>query len=267
MDTKKMRKELETRLEGPNRILKFDREKDELRVELSETNQGISISLPGVIAKYEERKSKAIDEVVYHIEEALKAMEETQELQGKEKYIFPVVRAASFPVETKDGKPLIYEEHTAETRIYYALDLGNSYRLIDEPFAENEGLTHERLKEIARFNARSLSTEMKSDEVAGNTFYFLNSNDGYDASRLLNETFLEKFAAEVQGEMAIAVPHADVLIMADIRNEMGYDILAQMAMSFFAEGRVPITAMSFLYENKELEPIFILAQKKPKRKE
>jgi uncharacterized protein YtpQ (UPF0354 family) len=36
--------------------------------------------------------------------------------------------------------------------------------------------------------------------------------------------------------------------------------LAQMAMSFFANGRVPITALSFLYEDGELEPIFILGK-------
>jgi uncharacterized protein YtpQ (UPF0354 family) len=53
-----------------------------------------------------------------------------------------------------------------------------------------------------------------------------------------------------------------VLIIADIRNNTGYDVLAQMAMSFFANGRVPITALSFLYENGELEPIFILGKNK-----
>ncbi|WLR50258.1 DUF1444 domain-containing protein [Bacillus tianshenii] len=266
MDTKKMKKELEKRLERPEWVLSFDREKDELRIEVEKTKQGISISLPGIVAKWEERKEAAIDDVVYHIEEALQVMSEEQQLHGSEKHVFPVIRSTSFPTESKDGKALIYDEHTAETRIYYALDLGKSYRLIDEPFAKKEGLDPERLREIARFNARSLDAEFKSDEVAGNTFYFLNSNDGYDASRILNETLLEKMAAQTQGEMAVAVPHADVLIIADVRNETGYDILAQMAMKFFAEGRVPITALSFIYENKELEPIFILAKNKPKDK-
>jgi len=64
------------------------------------------------------------------------------------------------------------------------------------------------------------------------------------------------------GTMVLAVPHQDVLIMADIRNDRGYDVMAQMAMSFFANGRVPITALSFIYENGELEPIFILGKNK-----
>ena len=64
--------------------------------------------------------------------------------------------------------------------------------------------------------------------------------------------------------MAVAVPHQDVLIIGDIENDTGYDIIAQMTMSFFASGRVPITALSFLYEDGELEPIFILGKNKKK---
>jgi uncharacterized protein YtpQ (UPF0354 family) len=69
---------------------------------------------------------------------------------------------------------------------------------------------------------------------------------------------------QITGEMALAVPHQDVLIIADVRNNAGYDILAQMNMSFFASGRVPITALSFLYEDGGLEPIFILGKNKKK---
>jgi uncharacterized protein YtpQ (UPF0354 family) len=54
-----------------------------------------------------------------------------------------------------------------------------------------------------------------------------------------------------------------VLIIVDVRNNTGYDILAQLTMSFFASGTVPITALSFLYENNKLEPVFILGKNKP----
>ncbi|HEY2422254.1 MAG TPA: DUF1444 family protein, partial [Neobacillus sp.] len=123
-----------------------------------------------------------------------------------------------------------------------------------------EGWEASRIREIALFNARSLPTPLKDDQVRGNVFYFLNTNDGYDASRILNKGFLNDMQKKVEGTMVLAVPHQDVLIIADIRNNTGYDVLAQMAMSFFANGRVPITALSFLYENGELEPIFILGK-------
>ncbi len=41
--------------------------------------------------------------------------------------------------------------------------------------------------------------------------------------------------------MLLAVPHQDVLIIADIENEIGYDVLAQLTMSFLqaVECRLP----------------------------
>jgi uncharacterized protein YtpQ (UPF0354 family) len=243
----------------------FDRKKDSLRIEDSTTNKGVTLSLPGIIAKWETSKEKAIDEVVYYVEEALIVMNEKQELTGKGKSIFPVIRSTSFPTESNDGIPLCFSEHTAETRIYYALDLGNTYRLIDEKMMKKENWTSDQLKEVSSFNIRSLKTSVKEDNVAGNIFYFLNANDGYDASRILNESLLQSFEEKIEGKMAVAVPHQDVLIIVDVRNNTGYDILAQLTMSFFASGTVPITALSFLYENKKLEPVFILGKNKPQK--
>lgn len=58
------------------------------------------------------------------------------------------------------------------------------------------------------------------------------TQDGYDASRILNEAFLEEMRANAKGELTVAVPHQDVLILGDIQNKSGYDILAQMTMKF-----------------------------------
>lgn len=262
MDSKKMRRELESRLAGKDRAISYDREKDELRIESELVGKGITVSLPGIVAKWHVEKEKVIDEVVYYVQEGLRAMEDTVQLTDHEKKIFPVIRSSSFPTEAEEGVPFLIDDHTAETKIYYAYDMGNTYRLIDSTLMAKEGWEASRIKEIALFNARSLSTPLKEDQVAGNSFYFLNTNDGYDASRILNKGFLNDIEKKITGTMVLAVPHQDVLIIADIRNDRGYDIIAQMAMSFFANGHVPITALSFLYENGELEPIFILGKNK-----
>jgi uncharacterized protein YtpQ (UPF0354 family) len=264
MNERKLKEELEKRLKKEGRNFTYDRKKEVLRIENAGNGKGIDISLPGIVAKWHMEKEKAIDEVVYYAEEALDAMGGEQTVAGHEKNIFPVIRSTSFPVETEDGNQFLTDDHTAETRIYYALDLGRTYRLIDREFIEKEGLDPQEIREMARFNVRSLSTGMKKDEVAGNIFYFLNTNDGYDASRILNDKFLEEKASDIKGDMAVAVPHQDVLIIADIRNETGYDVLAQMTMSFFTNGVVPITALSFIYEDGKLEPIFIMGKNRRK---
>lgn len=260
-----LKKKLEQALSREDRTILYDREKEEMRIELKKTGKGVTVTLGSILAKFEGNVDKAAEETVYYVNEALEAFAAGEHMTGKEAQLYPVIRAASFPDKSAEGIPLYWDEHTAETRIYYAIDLGSTYRLIDENMLKKEGWSKEHVREAARFNARSLPIQTKQEQVAGNVFYFLNTNDGYDASRLLNDRFLKDMADQVEGEMAVAVPHGDVLIIADIRNETGYDVLAQMAMSFFASGRVPITALPFIYEDGHLEPVFILAKNKPRQ--
>lgn len=266
MKINQLKKELEKRLENPDQNITYDRDKEELRIENKKTEKGVTISLGKLLAKWEKEKEAALAETIHYVKTSLKKMNETIQLIGQEKAIFPVIRSTSFPVETNDGKKLIFDDHTAETRIFYSVDQGNSYVLLDETILESENVSSDKIRELARFNVRSLETTMKEDTVAGNTFYFINSNDGYDASRILNVALLEQMKEKAEGELAVAVPHQDVLIFADIRNEQGYDVLGQMVFQFFMNGRVPVTALPFIYEQGELEPIFILAQKRPKGK-
>ena len=263
MTSLKMKKILDERLAHEDFHTAYNRDQDTYRIEWKDSHKGMSIKLPTVIAKYNERGEVALEELVEHVSEALKIMNVHHTLDGMEKYIYPVIRSTSFPTETKEGTKLVTKEHTAETTIFYALDLGKSYRLIDEVMLEDADWSVKHLEEVATLNLRSLDIPYKVDTVRDNDFYFIAKQDGYDASRILNESFLEKMYAQMKGEMAVAVPHQDVLIIADIVNKSGYDILAQMAMKFFAEGRIPITSLALIYEDKHLEPVFIMAKNKP----
>ena len=126
-----------------------------------------------------------------------------------------------------------------------------------------ESMTRKRLEDIARDNVMTLPTELKRDEVAGNTFYFLAARDGYEASRILNDDFLRVMERRMEGDMLVGVPHQDVLIIADIQNDAGYDAMQQLMFDFFTNGRIPVTALAFHYEAGTLEPIFIVGKKNP----
>ncbi|MDI1635477.1 DUF1444 family protein, partial [Staphylococcus aureus] len=78
---------------------------------------------------------------------------------------------------------------------------------------------------------------------------------GYNrASRLMDDLERNQVIGP-KGEMLVAVPHQDVLIIADIRNKTGYDVMAHLTMEFFTKGLVPITSLSFGYKQGHLEPI------------
>lgn len=257
---------LKKRLGEETYTWEIDGKTNKLRIEHRALQKGMDLMLGDVLNKYEDRQEAAIDEVVYIIEQTFDAMlREQAEGFGQNVHIYPAIRSGSFPKKTKDGIPFITQKHTAETTIFFALDLGSTYRLIDDEMLQKLQLTEAQVKEMARFQVRSLATDTKKDEVSGNIFYFLNHNDGYDASRILNDTFLQEMAEKIEGDMTVSVPHQDVLIIGDIRNKEGYDILAQMTMHFFSVGAVPITSLSFVYENQKLEPIFIMAKNKVKK--
>ncbi|MCP1145603.1 DUF1444 domain-containing protein [Lysinibacillus endophyticus] len=263
MKSKQLVEQIKSRLGTERYEYIFDDEKETLRLNHKSLNKGMELTLSDILAKYHSIKEKAIDEVVYTIVQTFDAMEKEQKEGFHDlSLVYPVVRSTSFPLKSNEGHPFITTDHTAETRIFYALDLGTTYRLIDESMLEKLQVSANQIREAARFSVRKLPTNTKKDEVAGNVFYFLNHNDGYDASRILNETFLKEMEEKVEGDMTLSVPHQDVLIIGDIRNEVGYDVLAQMTMHFFTVGTVPITSLSFVYEKGELEPIFILAKNK-----
>ncbi|MDU2222782.1 MAG: DUF1444 domain-containing protein, partial [Staphylococcus epidermidis] len=258
MNVFQMRDKLKARLKQLDVEFKFDREEETLRIVRIDNHKGVTIKLNAIVAKYEEQKEKIIDEICYYVEEAIAQMGDEEINNVEDIQIMPVIRATSFDKETKEGHAFVLTEHTAETNIYYALDLGKSYRLIDENMLQTLNLTAQQVKEMSLFNVRKLECRYSTDEVKGNIFYFINTNDGYDASRILNTSFLNHIQHQCEGEMLVGVPHQDVLILADIRNKTGYDVMAHLTMEFFTKGLVPITSLSFGYDNGHLEPIFIL---------
>ncbi|MGV3111340.1 DUF1444 domain-containing protein [Staphylococcus pettenkoferi] len=260
MNVFQMRDKLKSRLKHLDVKFSYDREEETLRIYRTDNHKGVTVKLQSIVAKYKEQKEDIVDEIVYYVEEAISQMGGTALEDLDDIKVMPVMRAPSFQKENNEGTPFVYEEHTAETLTYYALDLGKSYRLIDEDMLKELQITKQQLKEMALFNVRKLDNPYKTDEVKGNIFYFVNSNDGYDASRILNTRFLNEFEQQCEGEMLAAIPHQDVLIIADIRNKTGYDVMAHLTMEFFTKGLVPITSLSFGYEEGHLEPIFILGK-------
>ena len=260
MNVFQMRDKLKDRLKHLDVKFSFNRDEETLRVSRNDNGKGVTVKISTIVAKYKEQKENIVDEIVYYVEEAIEQMKGEALSETENIEIMPVLRSPSFDKKDKEGNSFVIDKHTAATNIYYAVDLGKSYRLIDEQMLEKLNLTKQQVKEMALFNVRKLENKYKTDEVKGNIFYFVNSNDGYDASRILNSTFLNDIQAQCEGEMLVAVPHQDVLIIADIRNKTGYDVMAHLTMEFFTKGLVPITSLSLAYDNGHFEPIFILGK-------
>lgn len=239
----------------------YSLDEEHLRIHnLSKEEVGLQVSLHSVLSRLEKGKERVqLEETARKAIEILKANLKPKTLKGNEQQIFPVLRSRSHPQETKEGKALYTQAHTAESQIFYALDLGDTYVLIDEQMASDSGYGLSDVKQFALTNLKRLDTSSKQDEVAGNFFYLFGQPDGYAASRVLNDELLNFMKRKIDGQMGIAIPHQDVLIIADIRNEIGYKVLAKLNMDFCVKGDIPISPLPFIFtEGNVLEPIMIM---------
>ena len=80
----------------------FDKKHDKLRLNHKKIGKGMELSLPGILAKYNDKQEAAVDEVIYTIEQTFNAMEQEME-QGFQTttQIYPVIRATSYPQASK----------------------------------------------------------------------------------------------------------------------------------------------------------------------
>lgn len=242
------------------------REKDSSVFILEYEKRRAKIDIDSFVRKLGEKKTqksdKKVEEFVYYVVKNFKAQEKisTENITKEEleRNIYPVVRASGFNKDNKNN--LVKYDHTNETNIYLAYDFSNGYKLIDKDVLEKFSLKEDEVLSLAKKNLESLVLKYNTDEVAGNTFYFLNAKDGYDGARVLDNKVLDYFYNKVGASYYVGLPHQDVLIIADVKNKKGLEILQKMMVHFFTEGLVPITTITFKYDGENLESYFIFVE-------
>jgi uncharacterized protein YtpQ (UPF0354 family) len=181
-----------------------------------------------------------------------------QSLTGQEVNVYPVLRHSSL-VKKAPGK-WVSKEHTADTVLLYALDLGEAYTLIERKMVEEAAWSDEKLHLLAMENLEKLPYSVKTQDVGGNRIHFISPADGYAASRILLDSLLHEFDKNKQGDsLGVAIPHQDVLIVADLVGDAGAHLLARLTYDFASKGQVPISVLPFFWENGELTPFLVVS--------
>ena len=67
MNSEQLIEELKKHLPSEHFQWRFDRKTDKVRLEHTILKKGMDISLPEILAKYEQKKNAAIEEIVYTI--------------------------------------------------------------------------------------------------------------------------------------------------------------------------------------------------------
>lgn len=206
--------------------------------------------------KPDERRT-ALYAFVSRVLAAVRGQTADRSLAGRESRIYPVLRHASLLRENPDR--WVSRSHTEETAILYALDHGEGYTLIEREALAEAGWSEEMLHRRAMANLEGLPVPIKTEQVGPNRIHFISPRDGYAASRVLLTSMLEEMERSRTGDaLGVAVPHQDVLIVADLHGETGAQLLARLAHDFASKGPVPISPLPFFWERGELVPFLVV---------
>lgn len=210
------------------------------------------------IEKQPEMRREALYSFVTYILANIRGQVEKVDLQGKENSVYPVLRHRTFLEQSK--KNYVTHVHTAETIIAYALDLGDTYVLLEEQMIIAAGWHEDDLIKYAMQNLKNLPFAVKTQQVGENMIYFISPTDGYAASRILLSELLEQYAQRKKGDtLGVAIPHQDVLIIADLFGERGAQLLSRLTYDFATKGQVPISPLPFIYQDGVLEPYIVIS--------
>lgn len=145
--------------------------------------------------------------------------------------VFPMLKPIALLVEVRERKlpMIVYRPFLADLIIAYVIDEQGSAAYINEHHLERWELSEHELHAQAIENLRRRTEERGNYTVVGEGPQHLvvfNTQDGYDATRLLLPTLLDSWRRDFPGRMVIGVPSRDFLIIFSDADEQ---ILASIA--------------------------------------
>ncbi|MGQ9548627.1 MAG: DUF5688 family protein [Roseiflexus sp.] len=145
--------------------------------------------------------------------------------------IFPMLKSINLLVFVRERNlpMLIYRPFLADLIITYVVDEARSVAYINEQHLERWGVGEREIHELALRNLRRRTDEHAPYTMIGEgeqRIFIFNSNDGYDATRLLLTDILAAWARQVSGHLVIGIPNRDFLIALGDANP---DILRSVA--------------------------------------
>ena len=137
------------------------------------------------------------------------------------------------------------EPFISELVIVYAEDDPDKMRYLTT--AEGGGMSREELKALAIENLKRIVPSVQL-RVHDNIMH-MTANGDYDSSLLLIDEIWSGGKVRVDGDIVVAVPARDVLLVTGSRNRGGMRKMRELAAKVVAEGPFELTATLFAYRN------------------
>lgn len=162
--------------------------------------------------------------------------------------IVPVIKPLSYlNMTTHAGGPRInpglHEMYNDEFVIMYALDLPNNLRGLEESNLTTFGITKESLLEISINNLMKIIPGIQVK--GGNGLFVVMAGGTYESSLILHHEIIHKDNFKVNGELVIAIPNRDILLVTGSDDAQNIAKAAAIANKMFTENNYPISPYLF----------------------
>lgn len=198
------------------------------------------------------------DYVAATVEQVVAPPEETDVTR-----IVPVIKGATYLEELNAGAVgdevvlIAHEPYNDDLIILYAEDTPRNIRYLGDDDLDDLGVDRAGLRQAAIANLDRLLPEVQAQGSDGT--YMLIADGNYEASLLLfddiwNGDLWSTGSLPVSGEVVIAVPARDVLVVTGSRDAVGIATLRDIARDIVASDPYSLTDQLFVYRNGRFQP-------------
>lgn len=174
--------------------------------------------------------------------------------------ITPIIKDRAWMEEIRaayiqDGSNLkpqfVYDDFNAELVVIYAEDSPKNLSYLTPKQLDETKIKKEDLRALAVRNLRSLLPKM---EIRGNDGrYMIIAGGTYEASLLLFDELWTGKKMAVDGEVVVAIPSRDMLLVTGSKNAAGLAVLRGIAEKIAEEGSYRITTDLFVFRSGHFE--------------
>ncbi len=142
---------------------------------------------------------------------------------------------------------LLYDDFNADLIVVYAEDSPKSIRYLGPKELELEKIERSELKALACENLKRLLP--KIERHGGNGLYMIVAGGDYEASLLLLDSIWSEGQNDVKGDVVVAIPTRDLLLVTGSRDAQGIQNVKQMVKEASADGSYHLTQKLFVLRN------------------
>jgi uncharacterized protein YtpQ (UPF0354 family) len=141
----------------------------------------------------------------------------------------------------------VFEDLNSDLVVLYAEDSPKNIRYLEPKDLENAHIERKDLRTLACQNLKRLLP--KIERHGANGLYMISAGGDYEASLLLLDSIWTDMKKEVTGDVVVAIPTRDLLVVTGSENREGIGKMKQIVQKAASEGSYRLTTKLFVFRD------------------